>query len=226
VRIVAPADGRIVTRLVEPGQIVQPGRTLFAFAATGAAQLVGQADEKFLSQIAVGQLARVVADAFPQQPFEARVLRIAPGVDAQRGTVEVKFEVAAPPPFLREDMTLSMQVATARRERARTLPAAAVIGAGADGRVRRLADGRVVDQPVRVGLRTLDRVEIADGLAVGDTVLADPLAVQPGARARAARDGETAGRAVAGPGAGAARSGEAGGNGAASAVGTAAGGSR
>lgn len=233
VRIVAPADGRIVTRLVEPGQIVQPGRTLFAFAATGAAQLVGQADEKFLSQMAVGQLARVVADAFPQQPFEARVLRIAPGVDAQRGTVEVKFEVAAPPPFLREDMTLSMQVATARRERARTLPAAAVIGAGADGRVRRLADGRVVDQPVRVGLRTLDRVEIADGLAVGDTVLADPLAVQPGARARAARDGETAGRAVVGPGAGAAgpgagapRSSEAGGNGAASAVGNAAGGSR
>jgi HlyD family secretion protein len=93
----------------------------------------------------------VVADAFPQQPFEARVLRIAPGVDAQRGTVEVKFEVAGPPPFLREDMTLSMQVATARRERARTLPAAAVIGAGADGRVTRILcltvyhwlDGRV-----------------------------------------------------------------------------------
>ena len=68
----------------------------------------------------------------------------------------------------------------------------AVIGAGVDGRVRRLADGRVLEQSVRVGLRTLDRAEIADGLAVGDTVLADPLAVAPGARARAARDGETA----------------------------------
>lgn len=188
-RIVAPADGRIVTRLVEPGQIVQPGRTLFAFAATGATQLVGQADEKFLSQLAIGQAARVVADAFPQQPFEARVLRIAPGVDAQRGTVEVKFEVAAPPPFLREDMTLSMEVTTDRRERGLTLPATAVIGAGAEARVRRLADGRVVEQPVRIGLRTLARLEIVDGLAAGDAVLADPLAIEPGARARAAGDG-------------------------------------
>jgi HlyD family secretion protein len=189
-RIVAPADGRIVTRLVEPGQIVQPGRTLFAFAATGATQLVGQADEKFLSQLALGQPARVVADAFPQQPFEARVLRIAPGVDAQRGTVEVKFEVAAAPAFLREDMTLSMQVSTGRTERARTLPATAVLGPGTEARVRRLADGRVVEQTVRIGLRTLERVEIVDGLATGDAVLADPLSAEPGARARAVRDGE------------------------------------
>jgi biotin carboxyl carrier protein len=92
-RIVAPADGRIVVRLVDPGQIVQPGRALFTFAAAGATQLVGQADEKFLAYLAVGQPARVVVDAFAQQPFDARLAHIAPGIDAQRGTVEVKFEV-------------------------------------------------------------------------------------------------------------------------------------
>lgn len=189
-RIVAPADGRIVTRQVDPGQIVQPGRALFTFAARGSTQLIGQADERFLSQLAPGQAARVLADAFPQQPFDARIVRIAPGVDAQRGTVEVKFEVPEPPAFLLEDMTLSMQVTTGRRERARTLPATAVIGPGIDARVRRLVDGRVVEQPVRAGLRTLERVEIVEGLALGDTVLADPLALAPGSRARAARDGE------------------------------------
>jgi HlyD family secretion protein len=189
-RIVAPADGRIVTRLVDPGQIVQPGRALFTFAADGPTQLVGQADEKFLSQLATGQAARVIADAFPQQPFDARIVRIAPGVDAQRGTVEVKFAVADPPAFLREDMTLSMQVSTGRRERALTLPATAVIGPGLEARVRRIVDGRVAEQAVRTGLRTLERVEIVEGLAAGDAVLADPLSREPGSRARAARDGE------------------------------------
>jgi HlyD family secretion protein len=215
-RIVAPADGRIVTRLVEPGQIVQPGRALFTFAVTGATQLVGQADEKFLAQLAVGQAARVVADAFPREPFDARIVRIAPGIDAQRGTVEVKFEVVAPPPFLREDMTLSLQVAVGRRERALTLPAQAVIGAGLDATVRRLVDGRVVEQAVRTGLRTLERVELLQGLQAGDTVLADPLSVQPGERARAARAGEaaTARAPTPAPGAGA---------GAAGAIGAAAG---
>jgi HlyD family secretion protein len=185
-RIVAPADGRIVARLVDPGQIVQPGRALFVFAADGATQLVGQADEKFLAYLAIGQPARVVVDAFAQQPFDARITRIAPGIDAQRGTVEVKFEVDARPVFLREDMTLSLQVVVARSERALTLPAEAVLGAGIEARVRRLIDGRVTEQSVRTGLRTLDRVELVDGLTAGDEVLADPLTLAPGARARAA----------------------------------------
>jgi HlyD family secretion protein len=189
-RILAPADGRLVARHADPGQIVQPGRALFTFAAAGPTQLIGQADEKFLAQLAPGQLARAVADAFPQQPFDARITRIAPGVDAQRGTVEVRFEVGAPPPFLREDMSLSMQVDVGRRERALTLPAEAVLGPGAEATVRRLRDGRVVEQPVRVGLRTPQRVEIVEGLADGEAVLLDPLAVAPGARARPARDGE------------------------------------
>jgi HlyD family secretion protein len=173
---------------VDPGQIVQPGRALFVFAATGPTQLVGLADEKFLSQLAPGQPARVVADAFPQQPFDARLARLAPGVDVQRGTVEVKFDVPAPPPFLREDMTLSMQVVTSTRERALTLPATAVIGAGIDARVRTVVDGRIVERPIRTGLRTLERVEVTDGMTVGEAVLAEPLSSAPGARVRIARD--------------------------------------
>jgi HlyD family secretion protein len=191
-QITAPTAGRVVTRLTDPGQIVQPGRALFTFAAAGATQLIGQADEKFLAQLAPGQAAQVVVDAFPQQPFSARLARIAPGVDAQRGTVEVRFEVAEPPAFLREDMSLSLQVAVGRRERALTLPAPAVIGSGVDARVRRLADGRVVEQPVRTGLRTLEQVEIVEGLAAGDQVLADPLGVESGVRARAATGREAA----------------------------------
>ncbi len=185
-RILAPADGRIVTRSVDPGQIVQPGRALFAFTADGATQLLGQADEKLLSQLAVGQPAQAVADAFPERPFEARIARIAPGVDAQRGTVEVRFEVPDPPAFLREDMTLSVRVITGRVERAPTLPLEAVIGAGAEGRVRRLEDGRVTERTIRTGLRTPERVEVLDGLAIGDEVLADPLGAAPGTRVRAA----------------------------------------
>jgi HlyD family secretion protein len=125
----------------------------------------------------------------------------------------VKFDVPEPPPFLREDMTLSMQVATGRSERALTLPATAVIGPGLDARVRRLEDGRVVERPVRTGLRTLERVEIVDGLRAGDAVLVDPFAAEPGARARAAGDGE----AVAGTRAGAGTPGAASGAGAAAA---------
>jgi HlyD family secretion protein len=184
-RIRAPSAGRVVARSVDPGQVVQPGKVLLQFAADGPTQLIGQADEKFLALLAPGQLATVLADAFPEQPFQASISSIAPSVDPQRGTIEVKFSVVSPPAFLREDMTLSLQLQTGRREQALTLPASAVLGAGAEGRVRRIVDGRVSEQTVRVGLRTLERVEIVEGLTAGESVLAQPLSVQPGARVRA-----------------------------------------
>jgi multidrug efflux pump subunit AcrA (membrane-fusion protein) len=109
----------VLARTVEPGQIVQPGRALLSLSLAGALQLEAQVDERYLEQLLVGQPASVVADAFPGQRFAARVQSIAPLVDAQRGAIEVKLALPQrAPDFLREDMTLSVEVETARRERA------------------------------------------------------------------------------------------------------------
>lgn len=186
----APADAKLLLRAVEPGQIVQPGRTLLSLALDTPLQLVAQADERYLEQLQIGQPASVLADAFPSARFAARLVAIAPLVDAQRGAIELKFELvpaaAAPPPFLREDMTLSIEVETARRERATVLPLSALRQErGPDAAVVWLAqDGRVVERELRLGLRTLDAVEVLQGLAATDLVLlgATP---EPGQRVRA-----------------------------------------
>lgn len=170
----APAAARVLVRAVEPGQIVQPGRALLTLALDSPVQLVGQVDERYMAQVQLGQKAVVRADAFAQQPFDAQVLSIAPVVDAQRGAVEVKLVLpGAAPDFLREDMTLSIELTTGQRDQALVVPAQAV-GASADGAtatVRLAQEGRVVVRSVRLGLRTLDAVEVVDGLSAGDVVL-------------------------------------------------------
>ena len=185
--LVAPADARVLVREVEPGQIVQPGKALLSLALAGPTQLVAQVDERFLEQLQLGQPAWVVADAFAGQRFAARVLSIAPAVDAQRGAIEVKFSIEQAPAFLREDMTLSVEVETARRERTLVLPQAALRGpAGGDqASVLVLQDGRAQARNVRLGLRTLDAVEVLDGLKEGDTVLRGHASLQDGQRVRA-----------------------------------------
>ena len=183
----APADARVLARLVESGQIVQPGRALLSLALAGPLLLVAQVDERFLEQLQVGQLASVLADAFPNQRFSARVQSISPLVDAQRGAVEVKFSLPqAPPAFLREDMTLSIEVETARRDAALVVPASALRGDGSSATATVLVerDGRAEARKVRLGLRTLEAAEVLDGLAAGDTVLLGTTA-QPGQRVRA-----------------------------------------
>ncbi|AOG23755.1 efflux transporter, RND family, MFP subunit [Acidovorax sp. RAC01] len=172
--VLAPADARVLVREVEPGQIVQPGKALLSLALAGPTQLVAPVDERFLDQLQPGQKASVVADAFAGQRFAARVLSIAPAVDAQRGAIEVKFALEQQAPaFLREDMTLSVEVETARRDKALVLPQTALRSTGgADSAiVLVLQDGRAQARGVRLGLRTLDAVEVMDGLKEGDTVL-------------------------------------------------------
>ena len=206
----------MLVRAVEPGQIVQPGKALLSLALAGPTQLVAQVDERFLEQLRTGQQATVVADAFPGQRFAARVLSIAPAVDAQRGAIEVKFALAgAPPTFLREDMTLSVEVETGRRDNALVLPQSALRPLDADakaaagtagalttpvdgpkkqmaGEVRDVLvveSGRAQLRTVHLGLHTLGAVEVLDGLAEGAQVLlrsgGADGTLQPGQRVRA-----------------------------------------
>ncbi len=198
--LVAPADARVLSRQVEPGQIVQPGKALLSLALTGPTQLVAQVDERFLDQLQTGQQAAVVADAFAGQRFAAKILSIAPVVDAQRGAIEVKFTLLQEPPaFLREDMTLSVEVETGRREQALALPLAVLRQAQGDtAQVLVAVDGVALERQLRLGLRTLAAVEVLDGLRAGDAVLTGhelkagqrvsvtPVAWQPGAATVAA----------------------------------------
>lgn len=186
--IVAPSAAKVLARTVEPGQIVQAGTALLQLALEGPTLIVAQVDERFLDQLREGQSAQVVADAFADQRLAARVVSIAPGVDAQRGAVEVKLALqAAPPDFLREDMSLSVQVETGRQAQALVLPLQALQGlreGHSAAQVLVLQDGRATPRPVQVGLRTLEAAEIVDGLRAGDTVLLPP--AQAGQRVRAA----------------------------------------
>lgn len=186
----APAAGRVVDRQAEPGQIVQPGRVLLTLAPAGATELVAALDERYLGRLSPGQPARVRADAYPQRVFAATVQQIAPLVDAQRGSVEIRLVPLPPvPDFLREDMTLSVEVETGRRDRALVLPLAALRGdAGDDGRATVwvvAADGRLAERRVTLGLRTLGGAELLSGLQPGDAVVVAPTPARPGDRVRA-----------------------------------------
>ncbi len=173
--LTAPAAGRVLAREAEPGQIVQPGQKLLTLALSGPTELLALLDERYLAQLRVGQRAQVLADAYPQQRFAATVQRIAPQVDAQRGSIELRLALTPPEPaFLREDMSLSVEVETGRRDSALVLPLEALRSEGADGAAtvwRVSPDGRVEVREIRLGLRTLAGAEVLQGLQVGDLVM-------------------------------------------------------
>lgn len=167
----APVAGVLISRAVERGDVVQPGKVLMQLSPAGAARLVAQIDEKNLAVLAIGQVTTASADAFPAQRFPATLAYINPGVDAQRGAVQVKFDVPQPPAFLRQDMTVSIEVEVGRRPGALVVPDEA-LHVSADGKdaVFVVSDGRARERVVRTGVRQGGKVEIVEGLESGVTV--------------------------------------------------------
>lgn len=170
--IAAPLAGTLIGRGVERGDVVQPGKVLMTLSPAGDTQLVVQIDEKNLALLAAGQHAIASADAYPRKRFDATLAYINPGVNAQTGAVEVKFDVPDPPGELRQDMTVSVDIETARRADAVLVPTDTI--RQPDGRapwVLRVVDGRAQRQPVRLGLHSGGWSEVLEGLAPGDLVV-------------------------------------------------------
>jgi HlyD family secretion protein len=184
----APARGTLIARDVERGDIVQPGKVLMVLAPSGDTEIVLQIDERNLGRLKLGQKALASADAYPGETFAAQVAFINPGVDAQRGTVEVKLRVPQPPDYLRQDMTVSVDIETERHAGALALAADAVHDAtGPAPWVLAIRQGRTVKQPVKLGLRGEGAVEIVEGLAEGEQVVrAANARAKAGQRMRAA----------------------------------------
>lgn len=175
-RIVAPMDGVITERLVEVGEVVRPGSPLLVLAARGRTRIVLEPDERHLALLAIGQKAAVSAEAFPESSFEATLGYIAPAVNGERGTIEVRLDVPDPPDYLRPNMTVSVELSIATRSHALALPLAAVQDLGsAQPWVGVLGSrGRVERRDVRLGLRGDTLVEISSGLVSGERVVFEP----------------------------------------------------
>lgn len=173
-RLLAPVDGTVQSRHVEPGDLVQPGRLLLELTRADSREIRVALDEKHLAPLAIGQPAYVIADAYPQQALAARVSFIAPAIDSARGTVDVHLEVEQEAPFLRQGMTVSVDIRTARREQALVIPHDALYSRhGAQARARVLGrDGRVEERHLRLGLEGSTLSEVLEGLEAGDQVLA------------------------------------------------------
>jgi len=184
--IVAPVAGTLIARNVEPGDVAQAGQLLMTLSPAGATQIVVDIDERNMHLLALGQAARASADAFADQMFEARIAYINPGVDLQRGTVEVKLDVPATPAFLRQDMTVSVDINVAERDNTLVLPVRSVHDAlSGQPWVLGIKDGRANKKPVRLGLRGNTQIEVVDGVADGDFTIPASSGVLNGQRVRA-----------------------------------------
>lgn len=179
----APFDGVIVQRLVEPGTSVGSSTVWFAVAEMDLVELYVETDENNLGRLAVGQSALAVAPAYPDKPFNAKLVQIGPNVDTDRGVVGLRLSAESVPAFTLPNMTVDVNVEVRRTPSRSALPASAV-GAGPEPFVLlRGADGRLAATPVQVLGRNPEWVAVT-GLPDGARVLRNVREGKAGQRVR------------------------------------------
>lgn len=133
-------------------------------------------DEVDAARLKVGQRARVLLDAMPGRDFAATVTRIAPYVkelEKQARTVEVEATLIAPPgdvPLL-IGYSADLEVEVTR---ATDVLRVAASSRADDGSVLRLEGDKLVRVLPRWGVENWNWIEVAEGLAAGDRLAAQP----------------------------------------------------
>ena len=172
--IVAPLDGTIIARSVEPGQTVTASDTLLVMSDVLIVE--AQVDETDLAQIALGQKVMVTLDAYPAQGFDAAVSHISYEAETVENVTIYKVEVLPTnmPGFVRSGMTAGVTFTTQTATNVLILPAETVHDENG-GKVVWEADPQdshgKFSCVISVGSTDGKNYEITGGLAEGDMVL-------------------------------------------------------
>jgi membrane fusion protein (multidrug efflux system) len=168
----APFDGYVAERLVSQGQYLQPQAPVMRIVRLHPLKITAEVPEKFAPWIESGRDIAVRVDAFPQQTFSGRVVRIAPAVNLKSRAFAIEGEVPNPDGKLKPGTFARVQITTERVERAVTIPFAAVQSRYGTNRVFLVKNGQLAGKEVVLGDRLGDRVEVAQGLDAGTAIVA------------------------------------------------------
>ncbi len=179
----SPADGLIVKRQVEPGQSVVPGNALLTLARMDRTEIYVETDENNLRKLKVGQTATIIAPAYQDSPFNARLVQIGPEVDHRRGVVGLRLQPGDLPDYARPDMTMDANIEVARFPDALSLPLSTVFEQDGAAWVLEVRAERAERRPVTILGRGAEWVAVG-GLDAGSLVVARAADAKPGQAVR------------------------------------------
>jgi multidrug efflux pump subunit AcrA (membrane-fusion protein) len=172
-RIVAPFDGRVVRRQVEPGSLVSPGMPLFVVEDTGRYQLEVTLPGDALLAIHKGSTARVQMDEQSQKTIPGKVAEIEGGADPAAHTAKARIDLAKDPTV--QSGLFGRAFFVNGEKRALIVPTDALVERGQlRGIYLVSSDGVAHFRLLTLGKSDGTQVEVLSGLNDGETLVLNP----------------------------------------------------
>jgi multidrug efflux pump subunit AcrA (membrane-fusion protein) len=172
-RIVAPFDGRVIRRSVEPGSLVSPGMPLFVVEDTSRYQLEATLPAEALAAVKKNTLARVQLDGLPEKSLMGKVAEIEAGADPTSHTLKARVDLPKEPGV--QSGMFGRAYFAQGEKRALVLPAEALVSRGQLRGIYVVDDtGLIHWRVVTLGKSTGNQVEELSGLNEGEVVVLNP----------------------------------------------------
>ena len=168
----APASGVVLEKMAIEGGRFVPGEALFRIADLSTVWIIADVFEHDLARVQVGQGAQVTLEAWPGRSFAARVDYLYPTLDPATRSTRVRLELDNAQGLLRPGMFAQVALAAGDASPKTVVPTSAIIDDG-ERRVVLIAldEGRFKPQPVKLGERGRELVEVLEGVEEGDRVV-------------------------------------------------------
>ena len=180
ISVPAPASGTVISRTVNPGEVIATGKELFRVADLSNVWIIGQVYENDFAKVHVGTSAVITTSAYPGRSFTGRVSYIDPRVDPQTRTAQVRIEVANHGEVLRIGMFVDVSFGGLTSTGASGQPVVLVpraamqsIGTKQVVYVATNQSGTFVQRDVTVGPETNGFVTIYSGVSTGERVVTE-----------------------------------------------------
>ena len=171
-RVLAPTNGIVEKRLVENGEHVARGASMFTVVRSDVLELAASVPARFASDVKAGQVVRFSADG---RRFDGRVARVSPTVDPATRSLTVYVQVPNESGALKGNTFASGRVIGQSVSDAILVPAPAIrdVPDSAANYVFRIAGGQLARTPVTVGIVDDSRAvtQVLSGLREGDQVV-------------------------------------------------------
>lgn len=179
-KLVAPADGLVIQRDGEVGQMIPVNQAVYWIAVDSPLRIAAQVDEEDINRVRPGQEVLIRADATPNRVMHGIVQSITPKGDPVARSYRVRVGLAEATP-LQIGMTTEVNIIVRKTEDAVLLPPSAINA----NQVWCVRDGRLEPRTVTTGASGDKQVEIVSGIAPDDTVvLHADASLRAGARVR------------------------------------------
>jgi membrane fusion protein (multidrug efflux system) len=181
-RITAPFGGTLGLRLVSVGEYLTPGQAIFTLSRIDPLYVDFSVPQTELAALQQGTRIDITTDAFPGESFVGSILAIDPELDAAARAVSVRAEIGNPNNRLKPGLFIQVEINAGTIDDAVVVPEQALVARGDRVFVYTVEDDKAVMKPIKTGLRREGKVQIVDGIAVGEVVVTDgQLKLRPGA---------------------------------------------